>query len=209
MNVTVLGGTGWTGRLLVAELIRRGHDVTALIRDPERSPDHTRVVVGDSRDPRSLAEALAGAEAVISALGPARKQNQLHRETAAQLVPAMRAAGMRRYIGISGAGVNADGDRKRRRDRLISAGMGLFARSMVADKTVELTLWQDTELDWTLVRPPRLIDGPPTGDLEHDAHISTRSTNMRRSDLAVFLVDVLESEHYVRQAPFAATRMAP
>ncbi|MCH8560632.1 MULTISPECIES: NAD(P)-dependent oxidoreductase [unclassified Nesterenkonia] len=206
MNVTVLGGTGRTGRLLVEELLRRGHQVTALVRDPDRAPEHARVVIGDSRDPQALAEALVGAEAVISTLGPARKQNQLHRQTVEQLVPAMRMAGVRRYIGISGAGVDADGDCKSRRDRVISAAMGLFARSLVADKTVELATWQDTELNWTLVRPPRLMDGPATGGVEHDAHVSTRSTGMRRTDLAIFLTDVLDQEIYVRQAPFAATR---
>ena len=83
--------------------------------------------------------------------------------------------------------------------------MGLVARAMVADKTAELTLWQHTQMDWTLVRPPRLVEGPATGQVEHHPRISTRSTRMRRADLAVFLTDVLEQDLYLRQAPFAAT----
>ena len=205
MIVTVLGATGRTGRLLVAELLRRGHEVTVVVRDPYGAPEGTHLVIGDSRDRQALAAALAGAEAVVSALGPRGKDHQLHRQTAAQLVPAMRAAGVRRYIGISGAGVNTAGDRKRARDRVISAGMGVFARSLVADKTAELAVWQDTEVDWTLVRPPRLVDGPATGRVDHDASVSTRSTVMRRGDLAVFLTDVLEQGLYCRQAPFVAT----
>ena len=76
---------------------------------------------------------------------------------------------------------------------------------MVADKTAELSLWQHTQMDWTLVRPPRLVDGPATGKVEHHPRISTRSTRMHRADLAVFLTDVLEQDLYLRQAPFAAT----
>lgn len=205
MNVTVLGGTGRTGRLVVQELVRRGHEVTVVVRDPDKAPEEAHVVVGDSRDGQVLAAALDEADAVVSALGPGRKEHQLHRQTVAQLVPAMRAAGTGRYIGISGAGVNASGDRKRARDKAISAGMGLFARSMVADKTAELIAWKDSGSDWTLVRPPRLVDGPATGRVEHDAYVSTRSTSMRRADLAVFLADVLERELYIGQAPFAAT----
>lgn len=208
MNVTVLGATGRTGRLLVAELGRRGHEVTVLVRDPSRAPEATHVVVGDSRDAQALASALIRAEAVVSALGPARKDHHLHRQTAIRLVPAMRMTGVRRFIGISGAGVDAAGDRKRARDRVISAGMHLLTRSMVADKTGELAAWQDTELDWTLVRPPRLVDGPATGRVEHNAYVSARSTRMHRADLAAFLTDVLEQELYLRQAPFAATATA-
>jgi putative NADH-flavin reductase len=209
MNVTVLGATGRTGRLLVAELIRRGHQVTVLVRDPARAPKGTRVVVGDSRHDAALGTAVTGADAVISALGPVGKDQQVHRDTAKHLIFVMRAAGVRRYIGVSGAGVDAAGDRKRTRDRIISAGMHLLARAMVADKTAELALWRGTDLDWTLVRPPRLIDGSPTGQVEHEAHLSTRSTGMRRSDLAVFLADVLENGLYHRQAPFAATTAKP
>ena len=129
-------------------------------------------MIGDSRDRQALVAALAGAEAVVSALGPKGKDHQLHRQTAAQLVPAMRAAGVRRYIGISGAGVNTAGDRKRARDRVISAGMGVFAsRSTTMNRS----------------------------------RVSTRSTVMRRGDLAVFLTDVLEQGLYCRQAPFVAT----
>ena len=74
-----------------------------------------------------------------------------------------------------------------------------------ARQTAELAVWQDTEADWTLVRPPRLVDGPATGRVDHDASVSTRSTVMRRGDLAVFLTDVLEQGLYCRQAPFVAT----
>ncbi|GEO94860.1 NAD(P)-dependent oxidoreductase [Kocuria turfanensis] len=205
MNVTVLGASGRTGRLLVQELLRRGHGVTALVRDPSRAPEGARVVVGDSRNGEALRSALAGADAVVSALGPSGKDTHLHRETVAQLAPALRAAAVRRYVGVSGAGVTADGDRKRPRDRAISTAMGWFAPSMVADKAAELAAWQDTGAEWTLVRPPRLLEGPATGRVEHDAHVSARSTGMRRADLAAFLADVLEQGLYVRQAPFAAT----
>ena len=205
MIVTVLGATGRTGRLLVAELVGRGHEVTALVRDPYGAPEETHLVVGDSRDPRALAAALAGAQAVVSALGPVGQDQHLHRDSATGLVSAIAAARIRRYIGISGAGVNAPGDRKRTRDRVISAGMGLVARGMVADKTAELARWRHTQMDWTLVRPPRLVDGPATGKVEHHPRISTRSSRMHRADLAVFLTDVLEQDLYLRQAPFAAT----
>lgn len=205
MKVTVLGASGRTGRLLTEELTHRGHDVTVVVRDPATSPQSV-VVVGDVRDHSVLERATVGADAVVSTLGPSGTDADLHGTMVSLLVPAMRAAGVRRYVGVGGAGVDVPGDRKRLRDRLISRSMQLFAGSMVRDKTTELAVWQDTDLDWTFVRPPRLVDGPATGRVEHDPHVSTRSTRMRRADLAVFLADVVEQDLYRMQAPFAATR---
>ena len=62
------------------------------------------------------------------------------------------------------------------------------------------------DLDWTLVRPPRLNDGPSIGEVEHDAHRSTKSTKLSRADLAALVLDVAEQGVYVRPAPFVANR---
>ena len=206
MRVTLLGATGRTGRLVAAELSRRGHEVVALVRDAARAPAGATPVVGDATDPTDLARALEGAAAVVSALGPSGKDPDLHRRTAAVLVPAMTAAGVRRFVGVSGAGVDAEGDRKRGRDRVISKLMHVLARSVVEDKEGEMAAFAASDLEWTFVRPPRLGDGPATGAVESDPHVSTRSTRMSRADLAVHLVDVLEQGLHVRRAPFAASR---
>lgn len=205
MNVVVLGATGATGRVLVPELVRRGHTVTALVRDPARAPTGVRVVVGDVRDRTVLGEAVAGADAVVSVLGPRGRDRDLHRTMAENLVTVMAGAGVSRYVGVSGAGMDAPGDRKRRRDRVISFLVQRLAPATVADKAAELAVWRTTDLDWTLVRPPRLNDGPATGRVEHDAHRSTRSTRMSRADLAELLADILEQDLYLRRVPFAAS----
>ncbi|CAA9421511.1 MAG: hypothetical protein AVDCRST_MAG35-2020 [uncultured Quadrisphaera sp.] len=206
MRVALLGSTGRTGRLVAAELTRRGHQVVALVRDPARAPTGVVPVVGEADDPTALARVLEGAGAVVSALGPSGKDPDLHRRTAAVLVPAMTAAGVRRFVGVSGAGVDAEGDRKRRRDRVISGLMHVLARATVEDKEAEMAAFAASDLEWTFVRPPRLGDGPATGDVESDPHVSTRSTRMSRADLAVHLADVLEQGLHVRRAPFAASR---
>lgn len=207
-DVAVLGGTGKTGRLLVAELLRRGHRVTVLVRDPDRLgvlAGRVRTISGDSRDPAAVATLVDGADAVLSALGPTNKEPTLHRDTAVALVAAMNSAGLRRFIGISGAGIDVPGDQKAFRDRVISTLIARLGGAMVADKPAEYRVWADSGLDWTLVRPPRLRDGAVTGVVEHDIRRSTRSTSMRRADLAGFLVEILEQDLYLRAAPFAAT----
>ena len=207
MKVAVLGATGRTGRAVVTELLRRGHDVTVLARDPGKlvdGADSVRVVTGQSRDPAALTELVTGVDAVISALGPVAKDHTLHRDTAAVLIPVMQQAGVTRFIGVSGAGIDVPGDRKSPSAKVISTLIQALGGKVVADKPAEYAAWAASDRDWTLVRPPRLQDGEASGRVEHHAHRSCRATTVRRSDLAIFLVDVLEQDLYSRQAPFVA-----
>jgi putative NADH-flavin reductase len=115
MMVAVLGGTGRTGQPLVAELLRRGHKVVVLARDPAKLGtvrDEVQVVTGDSRDDAALIELVSGADAVVSTLGPVRQQDMVTRDTAKALISVMRRAGVRRYIGVTGAGIDVPGDQK-------------------------------------------------------------------------------------------------
>jgi putative NADH-flavin reductase len=161
-------------------------------------------VVGDARDPAALSALLDGANAVVSAIGPRRDSPDVHRLTAQALVTAMPASGVRRFVGISAAGVTLPGDQKSTRDRIISWLIQRLSGRVATDKADEYRIFAASDLDWTLVRPPRLLDRPATGRLEHDAHRSTRSTGITRADLAAFVVDELDQARYVHEAPFVA-----
>jgi putative NADH-flavin reductase len=206
MRVAVLGATGRTGRLVVDELLDRGHQVTALVRDPNSDLSRrVTTVVGDSGDVAVLGALLDGADAVVSAIGPTNRAHDVHRRTAKALVPAMQAAGVRRFVGISAAGIDVPGDQKSTRDRVISWIARRLSGPVAQDKAVEYATFAGSDLDWTLVRPPRLVDGPGGGQIEHDAHRSAQSTSITRADLARFVVDELEQPRYVGQAPLVAT----
>lgn len=208
MRIAVIGATGRTGRLLVEQLLARGHEVTALVRTPEKLgtlADRITVVPGSSTDVAALDELLAGgADAVVSALGPTSREADLQTSTARGLVEVMPRHGVPRFVGISGAGIDVPGDRKGRRDRIISWGIRRAGGAVAADKAHEYQVFADSDLDFTLVRPPRLQDGPVTGRFVHDAHVPGRSSSIRRADLAAFVVDVVEEGGYVRQAPFVS-----
>jgi putative NADH-flavin reductase len=207
VRVAVLGATGATGRLVVDELVRRGHTVVALTRTPDSGgSEAVSRVRGDARDPAALRTLLVGADAVVSALGPRRGDTTLHRDVAPLLVTAMRDADVRRFVGVSGAGIDVPGDRKSRRDRLVSALLQRLGGDTVRDKALERRVWADSGLDWTLVRPPRLVDRPPTGQVEHSADTSPRRTSIPRADLAAFLADLAERPDYLQQAPLVAGR---
>lgn len=207
MRIAVIGATGRTGQPLVAELLRRGHEVTVLVRTPEKlgpTVEALQVVTGSSTDAGAVASLLEGAEAVVSTLGPTSRDSTVMSQTARVLVPAMEQSGIRRYVGVSGAGTDMDGDLKGRKDRMISSMIRRVGGAMATDKAQEYQILVASDLDWTLVRPPRLVDGPATGRVAHDAHIPGRSSSIRRADLAVFLADVVEQRLYPRQAPFVS-----
>ncbi len=207
MQVAVLGATGTTGRLLVDELVRRGHTVVALTRAGEAGgPGAVSWVMGDARDPAALRSLVSGGDAVVSALGPRRGDDTLHRDVSPLLVAEMRRLGVRRFVGISGAGIDVPGDRKSRRDRVVSALLQRLGGETVRDKALERQTWADSGLDWTLVRAPRLVDGPPTGRVEHSADHSPRRTSITRADLATFLADLVDRPDYLQQAPLVAGR---
>lgn len=208
MRVTVLGATGRTGRPLTQVLLEHGHEVTVLVRDPARlgelADGRVRQAVGSSTDPEALAGAVSGADAVVSALGPTAREGTLHQDTARALVQVMTEAGVRRFVGVSGAGIDVPGDQKSRRDKAVSFLMQRLGGAVVADKSGEYRILAASDLAWTLVRAPRLFDGEPTGRVQHHAHRSPRSTRIGRADLAAFLVEVLERDLYLRQAPLVA-----
>lgn len=158
------------------------------------------VMTGSSTDLTALRKLAADAEGVISALGPTNKEPDLHTRTAHGLTELLAPGS--RLFGVSGAGIDVPGDQKVTRDKAISFFIQKLGGAVAADKSREYQVFADSTLDWTLVRPPRLLDGAPTGKVIHDAHKPGRSSSIRQADLAAFLVQVAEQDLHSHQAPF-------
>lgn len=207
MLVALLGVTGRTGVLVLDELLLRGHQARGLVRAEGRIAQGTSVstVVGDARDRDTLRALVGGCDAVVSALGPRGREGRLHQDTATALVGAMAEAGVRRFVGVSGMNVPVPGDRRSASNAVAARVVRAMSGPLARDKRAEYETFAASDLDWTLARPTRLVDGDETGRLEHDAHRSCRSNKVVRADLATFLVDCLELGWYLRQAPFVAT----
>ena len=200
MRVAVLGGTGRTGRLVVPLLIERGHAARVLTRGPD-VPAGAERVEGLATEVADVARAVEGCDAVVACLASSNSEPVCSRATAG-VIAAATDGGPRRYIAISGAGVDAPGDAKGVPDKLIGAIMKVVVGGMLRDRQRELGMVRESDLDWTFARPPRLTDGAPKGyrtSLERPP-----STAITRADLAAFLVDQLSSDAFSRAAPFVA-----
>ena len=171
MKIALIGATGRTGAHVLTTALDHGHDLTVLVRDPAKLPaearDRVRVVVGDATDPGPLADLIDGADTVVSALGPTGREGGLHTRTARALVDQMTARGPRRFVGVSAAGIDVPGDRKARRDKLISWLLRTIGGETAKDKPAEYAIWAASGLDWTpgAATPPDRRTGlhPPVG----------------------------------------------
>ena len=214
MNVLVCGATGATGHELVSQALAQGHRVTAFVRTPATlGALSTRVTVaqGDVADAAAVAHARDGQSAVLSALGaasPLRRDPGLV-EGVRHIVDAMEQMRVRRLVSLSFLGVPAG----RRPRRLVGRTLvaRLLLRHVVADHAVKEEIIQRSRLDWVLVRPPRLTNGPRHGSYRHGSDIRATSIvpTIARADLADFMLRQLADDTYVRRAPAVMLLMRP
>jgi putative NADH-flavin reductase len=207
VRVIVFGATGGIGRHVVERAVAAGHEVVAVSRDASKVEHRPGVsVVGaDIVDAPAVARAVAGADAVVWAVGPtsnsADEPDRFERG-AQNLVAGMRAAGAKRLVALSGAGITLRDERKPLAGRLMTALVAVLARHVVESKRREYEVFSDSGLDWTLVRPPRVVDQPPRGSYQAGEALAGRSVT--QGDLAQFMVDALADRQWVGKAPFVS-----
>ena len=217
MRLVIFGSTGGTGRRLVERAIAEGHEVTAFVRDPSKmTARHRRlkIVVGDAIDPGPVREAVAGNEAVISVLGSREPSNPLHPRRpgdpngvasagSANIVAAMKEYGLRRFVCQTAWGVGES------RQNPGFAG-GFFMKVLVppllrdeyADKEAQEKIVRESDLEWTIVRPMILTNGPWTNDYRAGEDLKPgRRPYISRADAADFLIRQLTEDTFVHNTP--------
>jgi len=167
MKLVVFGATGGTGKQVVERALAAGHEVVAVARKPAAiATKHARlnVVAGDVLDRASLEAAIAGADAVVSAFGPAnnKEPGTLMSEGVKNLVAACEATGVKRLVFESGLMVG-DGSGLSLFGRTGVAVYRWLYRKLTADKRLAEASLTASKLDYAIVRPPTLVDAPARG----------------------------------------------
>ncbi len=205
MKLLVLGATGGTGKAIVRAALTAGHEVTALVRNLEKAQDLSgaRLISGNALDPRAVAEALTGSDAVISALGtpvsPFKDVTLLSSATRI-LVDQMRRQNVSRLLVITGMGA---GD---------SAGHGgfvfdrvfkpLMLRKVYQDKDRQEAIIRESGLAWTIVRPSVLNDKPANGRVRAMLDLSGfHGGTISRADVAAFVLDEIQTRRWEKTCP--------
>ena len=206
LRVLIIGATGGTGRQLVTQALERGHEVTAVARNPaalDITHPRLKVLRGDVLDSASLDPAVRGQDAVLSALGHKKffPPNRILSDGTRNVLRAMEAHGVSRFICETGLGI---GDTTGR--------MGLYYTMFVIpvilpayflDKTRQEQLIAKSRLNWTIVRPGALTNGELRGKYRHGSRIGSFVTTMKisRADVAHFMLNQLTDDTYLRAAP--------
>ncbi|MEJ2367093.1 MAG: SDR family oxidoreductase [Acidobacteriota bacterium] len=206
MNLLVFGATGGTGREIVRQALAQGHIITAFAPHPAEldivDPRLHRVK-GDVRDFEAVDNVVPGHHAVLSSLGSrVLNRNTVLPAGTRNIVQAMEKHGIRRLISVSCLGA---GDSREHIGLLYNLLLTpVLMHAFIEQKEEQESIIMRSTLDWTVVRPGALTDGPrtgkyhagfdPAGETDIEAKIS-------RADLADFLLKQIEDETFLHQAP--------
>ncbi len=202
MKLVVLGATGGTGLEIVRKAIEREHSVTTFVRSPEKLKpfqDRITIVRGDLLNTVELESVIQGQDAIVSGFGPripvSKTDAHLLEQFAVALTSAMLRAKVRRVVVESVAFLF--------KDSIIPPayllGRMLFP-AIVADSSAMEDVLQQSALDWTIVRPPQLLDKPYTGNYRvREGHLPRFGFKISRADVADFMVKAAGNPSLIRK----------
>jgi len=205
MKILIVGATRGIGRQVLDQALAAGHAVTALVRDTRRldaQHDRLKVVQGDVLDANAVALAMAGQEAVCCSLGvkvPWFYVNVFSDGTR-NLLDAMKKSGARRLVCVTGIGAgDSRGHGGFLYDRLF---LPFLLRTVYADKDRQESLIKASNVDWVIVRPGFLTNGPLTGRYRAITNLSGVTAGwISRADVAHFILQQLVAPSHLRQTP--------
>ena len=199
MHIALFGATGGTGRQIVQQALQAGHQVSALVRDPAKlapAPAGLTLIQGDVQEFARVEETLHGADVVVVSLGnTANNPDMIVSTGTRRIVEAMQANGPRRLLVITSLGV---GDSKDQVPFVFRMLMRTMLAKAMADKEVQEDLVRASGLDWTIIRPGGLTDGPATGSYRVGPKLM--AAQVARADVAAFVLTQLTDRQYLHQA---------
>lgn len=204
MNITIIGASAGIGLVTVQQALDKGHIVTALSTQTASIPDHSRLtkVTGSATSVSDLKKVIAGAEAVIIAIGTQNKKpNTLFSDTASALVKAGAALDFTApVIMITGFGAGASSGFLSFFMRTV---IRIFLKHQYINKTVMEEIIANSKLNWEIVRPGMLTDGPLTQKYKvlPNLYKGVRIGKISRADVADFLLREAGNPTMLRQYP--------
>jgi putative NADH-flavin reductase len=207
MNLLVVGASGRTGRQIVEQGLGHGHRVRAVVHTTPLGLEHDRlqVVHGDVRDLDFMLDAVDGTSAVASALG-ARPgpDSRVLPDGIATIIHAMASVTVAPLAAVSAAGAG------NRTDPGLTLGYRMLIKTALKstydafDEMEQRIMASD--LDWTIVRPVGLTDGPLTGEyrVSLDGAVPPKSSTVSRADVAAFVLKSLETGAFLKRAVVVA-----
>jgi putative NADH-flavin reductase len=209
MKALVLGATGGVGQHILRLGTERGHELTALVRNPEKlksGESRVRIVKGDALDKDAVEQAVRGQEATVYAIGiKTIGRTTLFSESTRILIDAMERNRVKRLVCITGVGAGeTKGHGGFLYDRIL---FPLITKRVYEDKEVQEAIIQKSSLDWVIVRPAMFREGTPAGKFEAVTDVrGVILTRVSRAEVAAFLLEQLTDDRYLRKPVFIGHR---
>ena len=203
MKIAVFGATGGTGRQVVEQALAAGHQVTALARNPSKlmlANANLTVVTGNVLNAANVEETLQGVDAAVVSLGNTESNPDYIVSLGTQVIVAamQRMGAPRRIVVVSSLGVGDSQDQVPFAFKLL---MKSVLRKPMEDKERQEALVKASDLDWTIVRPGGLTNGPATGRYQSGLDTKIGAGQVSRADVAAFVLKQLTDSTYLHQAP--------
>lgn len=207
LKIALIGGTGKSGKYLTRQLLHYGFPVKMLLRDPHRLTINNpliEVVHGNARDYDTILSLVKDCHAVLSTLGGhIEGEPPIFSQATTNVLRAMKACGINRYILTTGLNVDTPSDKKGAKSAFATQWMKENYPLTTADKQTEWERLSESEMNWTLVRLPLIELTDEKGDIKISLE-DCPGDKISATDLAEFLIGQLEDITYLKMAPFIA-----
>ncbi|ACJ79505.1 SDR family oxidoreductase [Bacillus paranthracis] len=203
-KIAILGANGKAGKILVNEALEKGYQVKILTRNStntEKINENIETIIGDARNFSTIQDLLQGCSAVINAVGQPKNESYIFSTVTKHILEAMKESKIKRYIVISGGSLNVTGDQKGIVNKIGATLFKLFLPKMMQDKYKELQIIQNSEVDWTIVRLPFVIEGNGIGSIK-ESLVDMPGIKIQNGDIAPFVIKQINSDRYVGKCPF-------
>lgn len=205
MKIAIIGASHGVGNQLLKLALKDGHEVTALLRKPNKlkvSDSNLHIIKGDILDPPSVANATANQDGICVCIGIplSIKPVEVFSKGIKNVLSSIGNNTEQKLIVITGIGA---GDSKGHGgflyDRVINP---LLLKEIYKDKNREETLIKESHSNWMIVRPGFLTDGPRTGKYRVIENLTgITAGNISRSDVADFMLKQLKEPTHFGRTP--------
>jgi uncharacterized protein YbjT (DUF2867 family) len=206
MKLAMFGATGTVGSAFVGKALAAGHELRVLARTPSKitsTNGQLTVIAGNAKDPAAVRCTVTGTDAVVSMLGGFADPESISIGTA-MITAAMKAAGLRRVVIVQGFHLDFPGDPHNLGRKLILPVLRLGSRTLIADSRAMATAIQSSDLDWTVIRTPRITRGESTGTARVGALAIGPWNSAVNADIADLMLLCLDNPATIRTAPMIA-----
>jgi putative NADH-flavin reductase len=204
-KLIVFGATGGTGLCVVQQALDTGYDVTVVVRQSNAfllHHDHLHIIEGDVLNPTTFEHVIEKDSAIISCLGIRKREpTVVYSQGVANILKVMKKQGADRIVCLSAIAVTIPPKGSLFLKFVTRYILQPLFKHLYDDMLRMEVILRESDMNWTVIRPPQLIDGEKKGKYRVSINEALdRPSKITRSDLADFIINkCLESEQFFRK----------